>query len=206
MEKRYSKAQFPVLGVRAKIEPKTVNDEDRTVEVVVATNTPVRMWSWDRGSHLEELDMKGIRMDRMDIAPVLDNHNSYGGARGVLGAVVPGSARVEGSKLMARIQFSPNESVTDIWNNVKAGILRTISVGYQVHRAELVKNEGDVKTYRASDWEPFEVSLAPIPADAKAVIRNTDPETFDVEVEEEENNMQRDMDHIHLISERYKNL
>jgi len=46
------------------------------------------------------------------------------------------------------------------------GIRRNISVGYVIHKAQLVETGDDtIETYRVNDWEPYEISLVSIPAD-----------------------------------------
>jgi len=56
---------------------------------------------------------------------------------------------------------------------VKDGILRNISVGYAVHRYEVVEEEDDkLPTYRAVDWEPMELSIVPIGFDDGAKVRS----------------------------------
>jgi HK97 family phage prohead protease len=207
MEKRYVTREMPTLDARAMFVPKSMNDEERTVDVIVATNKPVRMWSFDKGSHLEELDMSGANLERMDRAPVFDNHVNSG-ASGQLGAVVPGSARAENGNLLATLRFSKNDNVTPIWNNVRDGILSNISVGYMVEQAEQVrKNEDGTKVFRATRWTPYEVSLAPVPADHTATVRGGE-QKYNAEIEEEQiedDTAQRDHDFIYSLRARHKN-
>lgn len=175
---------MPGIHARAMFVPSTMNDEERTVDVVVASDKPVRMWSMDKGSYLEELDMDGANLSRMDRAPVFDNHFNSGAA-GQLGAVVPGTARTVNGELRATLLFSKNDEVTPIWNKIREGIVSNISVGYQVEKADVVrKNEDGTKVYRASIWMPYEVSLAPIPADHTSVVR-ADEQKYQAEIEEE---------------------
>ena len=49
--------------------------------------------------------------------------------------------------------------------DAKDDVRINVSVGYEIRELELVKQEGDVKTYRVTDWRPLEVSLVSIPAD-----------------------------------------
>jgi hypothetical protein len=55
---------------------------------------------------------------------------------------------------------------------VRDGILRNISVGYMVHAYQEIK-DGARRILRAVDWEPMEVSLVCVPADARAQVRST---------------------------------
>lgn len=159
---------------RAMVQPKTLNEDDRTVEVIFGTDTPVRMWNWDIGEFMEIMSFEDghVRWNRFDNgAPVLDNHNRYNGARGVLGKVE--NYRTENGQGIATLRFSKREDVEPIYQDVRDGILSGISFGYRVYKYEQVTSEeGELPKMRAIDWEPIEISLAPIQADSNAFIRS----------------------------------
>jgi len=70
-----------------------------------------------------------------------------------------------------------------IKNKLDQRIVRTVSVGYRVHRYQKILGvAGSIPVMRAVDWEPMELSLVSIPADAGAVIRS-DGETQDCVIE-----------------------
>src|SRR5690606_216636 len=88
--------------------------------------------------------------------------------RDVLGSVR--EASVDGRRGTALIQFSARPEVEPIWQDVLAGILRHVSVGYSVEEwAESQENGARVLT--AVRWTPHEISLVPTPADPGAKIR-----------------------------------
>jgi HK97 family phage major capsid protein len=75
----------------------------------------------------------------------------------------------------------------EVYADVLDGIRSNVSVGYMIHR---MVEEGDKKnpTLRATDWQPFEVSLVSVPADFKVGIGrevDTDHETEITKAEEE---------------------
>lgn len=195
------KTNAPALQLRAMFVPSTLNEEERTIEVTFATDTPVLMRDWD-GQFYEELsfDPKHIRMDRLNAgAPLLNNHDRWSGVSGVLGSVQ--KAWLDGNQGRALIKFSAREDVKPVIQDVKDGILRTISAGYRVYKYEKKGKASDpragqksdeIPTYRAIDWEPFEISLAPIPADIKASVRSGSPETNECLILETENEMNRE--------------
>lgn len=202
MDKIFETREMPDLYTRATIS--TIDVEKREFDVVFATNSAVPMYNMDRGAHLEILDMKpeSVRLTRLNSgAPLLDNHTSYEGTRGVLGVVIKDSALVDGGKATARIRMSARDEVAGIWRDIQDGILSTISVGYQVHRA--VIEDAEKKLYRAIDWEPFEISLAPIPADINATIRAKTP-MHSVEIEITTSTYEADRDLIELTQAKYK--
>ena len=42
--------------------------------------------------------------------------------------------------------------------NIRDGIIRSISVGYITHQIEKIERAGEVPLWRAVDWEPLEIS------------------------------------------------
>ena len=117
-----------------------------------------------------------VRMDslRSGRAPVLNTHRR-GDARDVLGRVV--AARLEAGRGHATLQFSGAADVEPVWQRIADGTLRAVSVGYRVHRYDQAPDAATGQTiHRAVDWEPFEISIVPIPADAAAVVRGEEPQ------------------------------
>lgn len=164
---------MPKLDFRASFEPSTVDVEKRTVEVVWTTGAAVLRRGWD-GSYFEELslDPKHVRMGRLQsgTAPLLNSHDGWD-IRGILGVVM--SARLEKGRGIAIVRFDSGPAGEEAFRMVREGTLRSISVGYSTYKMQKVEG-GDttVPTYRAVDWEPAELSLVPIPADAGSVTRS----------------------------------
>jgi len=107
-------------------------------------------------------------------APVLNTHRSSD-ARDVLGRVL--AARLEGGRGHARLQFSAAADVEPLWQRIADGTLRAVSIGYRVHRYDQRPDpvSGEM-IYRAVDWEPFEISIVPIPVDRDAQVRGAAPQ------------------------------
>ena len=173
-----------MLDIRAAFSPDTVIEDKRTVDVVFGTDTPVRMWNWDIGDFMEEMsfDAGHVRFERLNGgAPLLDNHDSYKGTKGVLGVVE--RAWSEGGKGYATVRFSKQEDGERAFQEVKDGILKGVSFGYRVYKYEQqTAEEGKLPRLRAIDWEPFEISLAPIQADPNATVRKNSDEMNKVEI------------------------
>lgn len=159
------------MPVRA--APETFDAENRSVDLVISTGASVRRRNFFTGEEFDEelvISRDAVRMDRLDRgAPLLDSHFNFS-LGGVLGAVVPGSAHIEDGALVARVQFSQREDVAAIIQDVADGIIRNASVGYLIHKFE-VDETTSPPTHRATDWEPYEVSLVPIGADPNAGVR-----------------------------------
>lgn len=171
-----STKDIPALSLRAAIEPKTANADARTVEVVWTTGARVLRSSWSDGRFLEELSLepKHVRMGRLNNgAPFLMDHD--GSRVGSVAGVVE-SARLEGKRGTATVRFAPagiDPEIDRLFEKIRAGIVQNVSVGYRVHKFE--KTEGGDKTtpvFRATDWEPYEISAVAMGADDGAGFRS----------------------------------
>lgn len=169
----------------AEFIPTTVNEKERTVEVVWSTGEKVMRGGWFEEPYWEELSMDPahIRLDRLNGgAPLLDNHSRWS-LDDVIGVVV--KAWVANGEGRALVRFDEGDEEEPgklprsekIFRKVKRGTLRNISIGYRVRKLQEVSSEDDkVATKRAIDWEPFEISLVPVGADAKAGTRAAEGE------------------------------
>jgi hypothetical protein len=167
---------IPALSVRAAVG--SVNKEARTVDLVFSTGAPVdRMDYWSGKRYIEKLSMDPahIRLDRLNGgAPLLDAHSAYS-VGDVLGAVQADSARIQNKQGVATVRFSKRDDVEPIFQDVVDGIIRSVSVGYRVYKfVEDTPKDGGTPTRTAIDWEPFEVSMVPMPADTGARVRTGD--------------------------------
>lgn len=159
----------------APVMPDSVDDEKRTIECVFYSGATVDRRDWWTGERYKlrlSMDPAHIRLTRLnDGAPVLDNHMGYS-VREQLGVVEKGW--LQDGVGRARLRFSNNPEVDGVWNNVKNGITRKVSVGASIYKLEDITPEADrdkrdtIKMYLATDWEPFEISPTPVPADAGA--------------------------------------
>lgn len=149
----------------------SVDEENRTVELTFSSETPVTRW-FGR----EVLDHGGgsVRLERLQNgASALVNHNW----NDLVGVVE--SAELSERKGRALVRFGKSDRAEEIWQDVKDGIRRQISVGYFVHKMELESEEGDVRTYRVTDWEPYEISFVTVAADPTVGTRAADlPENY----------------------------
>jgi hypothetical protein len=157
----------PELYTRqGELEPTTIDEAARTVEVVWSTGAAVRRR--DAAGVFDEvlsLDPQHVDLAELVGAPLLDHHRQTSVAD-VLGVVL--EAHVDGTRGTALLKFS--ERAAAVWADVKAGILRAVSVGYSVARwAESTVQGTRVKT--ATRWTPRELSLVAIAADAGASVR-----------------------------------
>ncbi|MBP1806467.1 prohead protease/major capsid protein fusion protein [Rubellimicrobium aerolatum] len=171
-------ALLPLLGRAAEVRPASIDAEARTIEVVWTTGATVQRARWEgwdeRVEYDEELIVSGnaVRLDRLNAgAPFLDSHSSWS-LGSVLGSVVPGSVRIEGSLGHATVRLTEAADAADAVQRIMEGSVRFVSVGYRVHRYEITNREGQRELWRAVDWEPFEISAVAMPADPGAHVRS----------------------------------
>lgn len=169
----------PPLSLRAEVA--SFNEEARTVDLIFSTGAAVERFDWMSGKrYLEKLAITpdALRLERLNAgAPLLDSHSAWSVAD-QLGAVVPGTARIEKGKALATVKFSGRAAVQDILQDVRDGIIRSVSVGYRVHKFEEEEAKGNKLPVRtAVDWEPYEISMVSMPADTGAKVRREGVET-----------------------------
>lgn len=165
---------LPTQHRAASFEPTSYNAEERSIEVLWTTGATVRRVDWWDGAYDEQLitEPASVRLARLnDGAPFLNTHSTWD-LGDVIGAVVPGSARIERGEGYARVRLSAAPEHESIVRNILDGIIRNISVGYRIHKVERIEEEGKPDLVRVVDWEPFELSAVPVGADPGAHVRS----------------------------------
>jgi len=185
--------QVPAMVRRAMVDPESINEDDRTVDIVWTTGESVlRGFSeYDRYYERLSLDPKHVRMERLNSgAPLLNSHNAFD-LKDVIGVVE--SARLEKTRGVAKVRFAKAEHHPEadaVLGMVRDGVIRNVSVGYRAHRLEKVSDgEGEIPEMLVTDWEPYEISMVPIGADAGASVRSEGATTNPCEFVAEERAM-----------------
>jgi len=170
---------MPTLARAAEIVPSSFNESDNTVDVVWTTGARVRRYDWWNETTYEEelvVTAESVDMTRFDagVVQVIDAHNIYGGVRSIIGVAIKGG--IEDGEGRATLKLSVREEMAGIVADIKAGVIRAISFGYNVTKYEITRaidrTDGiNMPLYRAVSWQPFEISFVPVPADAAASTR-----------------------------------
>jgi phage head maturation protease len=129
---------------------------------------------WD-GPFYEELDMTAAAVDLARLnagAPLLDSHLAAS-LSNVIGRVE--KAWLENGEARATVVFSERAEVQPLVADIRAGIIRGVSVGYRIHDLEATGTRDGVPVYRATRWEPMEISFVAIAADPGAGMRASNP-------------------------------
>lgn len=152
--------------------PLTYNTENNTVSVVFSTGA--RVLRTGNKPYFEELTISNDAIDfsRLNAgANIIDSHNTTT-VRNVIGVVE--SAGIENGEAVARIRFSERDDVAGIVKDVRDGILKNISVGYSIQKAEKRGEESGYPIFNATRWMPAELSFVIVPADLNAQVRSED--------------------------------
>ena len=144
-------------------EPKADSDQ---LEFSFSSETPVTRYF---GDEVLDHDREAVDLSRLNggAAPLLLNHDPDR----VLG-IVERAWIDEKRRGMARITWATNDLARQVRQDVEAGVMQSISVGYVIQQAE---QEGDVMVVRK--WQPIELSVVSIPADASIGVNRSLPTT-----------------------------
>lgn len=130
----------------------------------LSSETPYKRW---RGKEVLVHTKDAIDLSFLNsgTAPLLVQHDQWSGQIGV----IEKAWLDEGEKrVYVTVRFSNNPRPQEIKRDVDDGIMRNVSVGYNVNRDTIIHDEhkeGETPTYRVMNWKPMEASIVSIPAD-----------------------------------------
>lgn len=138
----------------------TLKTDERTVDLAFSSELAYERW-W--GVEILSHDADAVTLDRLNNgANVLVNHD----AGDWVGVVE--NARIDGDrKGRATVRFGNSERAREVWQDVRDGILRSVSVGYSIDDMQVTRQGGKdgPDEYTVTRWTPYEISLVTIPAD-----------------------------------------
>jgi HK97 family phage major capsid protein len=138
-------------------QTRAIDEDARTVELAFSSDAPI-----ERGYGIEILEhgADSAQLDRLNsAAPLLVQHD-HADQVGVVE-----SARIDSDGFgRALVRFGRSARAVEIFHDVIDGIRQLVSVGYLIH--EETVEHGTPPTFRATSWEPLEISLVAVPADA----------------------------------------
>lgn len=155
-----------------------VDEEKRTAQLSFSSETAYQRW-W--GVEILDHSEGCIDLSRLkEIGCVLYNHNRDK----VVGAVQ--EVWVEGGRGYARVRFDEDDESEKVFQKVKGGSLKGVSVGYAVSVWEKVQANQKSQDGRftgpceiAKSWEPYEISIVSIPADSTVGVGRTQEDSGD---------------------------
>ena len=154
--------------------PTSFDREAMTCEVIFTTGADVKRQGLT-GPYLERLSLEQGHCDlsKLTGGPVLNNHRQ-GDLHDQIGTVV--KAWIESGQAIALIQFSRRPDLSPLIDDIEAGIIRKVSVGYSVSAwQDSTDSETGLPVRTATSWQPIEISFVTTPADYGATIRSKEP-------------------------------
>lgn len=165
-----AKGDIETQSLAASFMPDSWNEKDFTVDCVFYDGSTVARYDWSTGEQYDlilSMDPGACRLDRLNGgAAVCDSHNDWS-VLTQLGVVR--RAWIADGKCMATLQISPREELAGLRADIKAGIVRNVSMGAWVYTKNETTPKGqDRRQMTAIDWEPYEISFVSVPAVATA--------------------------------------
>ena len=149
-------------------EVRKTEDGKRTLSFSASSEQPVDRWY---GTEVLSHSKGAVRLERATggAMPLLVNHD----VQDPIGMIT--GASLKSGRLMVESDQFATDRAAEVQKWIDGG-LHNVSIGYRVHTIE-----EDVKTgsFTVTDWEPYEVSIVTVPADATVGIGRQDSE-YDV--------------------------
>ena len=135
-----------------------IDAEARTLKCTFSSEEPYERYF---GTEILDHSPDSIDMSRLrGGAALLWNHN-----RDEQIGVVE-SAEIKDKKLLATVRFSKNnELAKTIFSDIQDGIVRNVSIGYQITKMLDETPDKEEKRFRAVRWMPLELTICSVPAD-----------------------------------------
>lgn len=141
------------------------NEEAGTVDIVYSTGARRELDGMWEELVVSEEAIDATRLDAGAVSLIVD-HVPYGLP---IGRVI--GHRIENGQAIATVKLSEAPENAGIVADIRAGIIRQVSVGYMPKSFTDTEQDG-VITRTVTSWEPWEISLVVIPADPAAHIRS----------------------------------
>jgi len=141
----------------AKVDKSTIDEEARTVSLSFSSEFPVERHF---GTEILDHHPDSVRLDRLrNGGPLLMDHNP----ESLVGVVE--SAEIKDKRGQATVRFSKSPQGQIVFDEVKDGIRRNVSVGYRIHDMIREGKPEGPEVFRVTDYEPLEISMVGVPAD-----------------------------------------
>lgn len=149
--------------------------DTRTVELAFSSEEPYMRYF---GEEILDHQPDSVKLERLNNAGAVLVGHDHDDQVGVVE-----SARIDADgKGRAVIRFSRSARGEEIYNDVKDGIRKLVSVGYRIHKYEVTERDGLPDLVRVTDWEPYEISIVSVPADPTVGVGRSDKPNNDEKV------------------------
>lgn len=180
-----NKNDFNGITLRAAIDSGSINVEERSFDVTIATENPITersykyMDSYDKEpeTYNEVLSCtpEAVRASRLEVGvPLFPSHWDRS-AMSQLGITTEYVLADRACKAKIKLGARADSA---LWKDIQDGIIKTVSVGAKIYKAVRTIKDG-MPEYTATDWEVMHVALAPEPADISATIMRSSDMVID---------------------------
>ena len=165
--------KMPNTGIRsASLDVASLAENERIMELSFSSEAPYMRWF---GNEILSHRSEDVDLSRLKEAGALLFAHGRDSNYGVMpiGTIKEIWLDEKDLKGRAKIQFDTDEKSEQVFQKVKSGAIRGISVGYSVDewlelRDGAVSEDGRFKgpAWVAVKWQPYEISIEPTPADS----------------------------------------
>ena len=167
MEFENRKVKTGTLYRNTKISTGDINEEARTVSLSFSSEAPIERYF---GTEILDHDKKSVDLKRLnDGGALLVDHDTRQQV-GVIEISEVGKDRVG----RALVRFGKSQRAEEEFQDVLGGIRTKVSVGYRINRMVQEESDPENPIFRATNWEPMEISLVSVPADVSVGVGRTD--------------------------------
>lgn len=167
----------PVMTRQFELDRAGIDESKRTVALSFSSETPVERWF---GVEILDHNPSSVDLSRLNAGGALLMDHS---TRDQIG-VVESSTIDTDKKGRAVVRFGKSARAEEIFQDVKDGIRRLVSVGYRIDKMVTEKVEKGLETLRAVAWTPLEISLVSVPADPNVGVgRSEEKSQFETVIE-----------------------
>lgn len=160
-------------GLCDDVDVRAIDVDGRSATFVAATENGVETYFGTEYLRMSGADLSRYRRNSV----VLDTHNRF-----EAGAIIgKATVSIANRELVAVITFAETERADEIWQLVRGGFLKALSVGFRARDVQVIeegessgsgksKIQGPARIVK--DWQLYEISVVPVGADAEALKRS----------------------------------
>jgi len=186
------KIEFNGHTMRASIVKDSINKEERSFDVVMFTDAPVRYRDYkykdtyqgepETYDEVFSMDATAIETARLDAGIALFPSHWDRSTMSVLGISKEYTLSERGCTAKIKLGARADEA---LWQDIQDEVIKSFSIGAKIYEVERSINN-NVTQYKATKWSPMHLAIAPEPADVNCTtVRSADTVVRDLTIKQE---------------------